>query len=507
MTQFFKSIQGHARNYHIAVVDPPTSAGGSPTSITYATLLSRVGSIRDHLLRISSTTTLNGARIALMALPGSDFVAGLFAIWSVNAIAVPLCLSHPTQELAYTLSDSETSVIIFHPNFQSKLAPLLRGRKGVCLSQVSNPGRTDFGISRLPVPESGAALIGYTSGSTGKPKGVVHTHKSLQYQCRSLVEAWQISPRDRVLHVLPLHHTHGLIVALLAPLFAGARVEFMEKFDDSRVWQRLLSNSEPVTILMAVPTIWVRLIQYFDRHFIKNPGPASQAAAKLRLTISGSAALPIPVRQRWADITGGQLLLERYGMTETGIIYSGGLEQSDRIRGSVGWPLPYVETRLMTEDGRDVSSIPNTVGEIQVRGPGMFRGYWRRPKETVETYTEDGWLKTGDMAVVKKEFNNALFIQGRASVDIIKSGGYKISALEIETEILSLPIIKEAVVVGVEDDQWGECVAAIVVPTDEVCRIACLNGTQSACDDCLCTERVCTNIVPFLGRKLEFTVS
>lgn len=471
MSNYFKLLQGHARHNRVALVDPPTYPT-SNTSHSYTHLISRVGVIRTHLLQISSATSLNGARIAIMLPPSSDFVAALFAIWSVNAIGVPLCLSHPTHELSYTLSDSDTSVVIYHPQFESRLAPLLQSRKGVSLSQIpsSDNALSTFDISKLSVPGSGGALIVYTSGSTGKPKGVVHTHKNLEWQCRSLVEAWKVSPRDRVLHVLPLHHTHGLLVSLLVPLFAGACVEFMEKFEDSKVWGRLMSNGEPITVFMAVPTIWVRLIQYFDTHLAENPRPAAEAAAKLRLAISGSAALPIPVRKRWADISGGYLLLERYGMTETGIIYSGGLDQSRRIQGSVGWPMPYVETRLVAENGDDVSSVSDAVGEIQVRGKGMFQGYWRRPKETAETYTDDGWLKTGDMAMVKKDFSNALFIQGRASVDIIKSGGYKISALEIETEILSLAAVKEAVVVGVEDVQWGECVAAIVVPVDEVRR-------------------------------------
>jgi malonyl-CoA/methylmalonyl-CoA synthetase len=470
MSNFFKLVQGHAHHHRVAVVDPSTSST-APANHTYTNLINRVGLIRTHLLRISSATSLNGARIAIMLPPSSDFVAALFAAWSVNAIGVPLCLSHPTHELSYTLSDSDTSIVIYHPQFESRLAPLLKSRKSVSLSQISpsDIGSSTFDISKISVPGSGSALIVYTSGSTGKPKGVVHTHKSLEWECRSLVEAWKISPQDRVLHVLPLHHTHGLLVSLLAPLFAGACVEFMEKFENSKVWDRLMSDGEPITVFMAVPTIWVRLIQYFDTQLSTNSKAASKAASKLRLAISGSAALPIPVRKRWADISGGQLLLERYGMTETGIIYSGGLDQPRRIQGSVGWPMPYVETRLVAENGKDVSSVSDAVGEIQVRGNGMFKGYWRRPKETAETYTEDGWLKTGDMAMVKKEFSNALFIQGRASVDIIKSGGYKISALEIETEILSLAAVKEAVVVGVEDIQWGECVAAIVVPVDEVC--------------------------------------
>ncbi|KAK4504610.1 hypothetical protein PRZ48_002571 [Zasmidium cellare] len=186
---------------------------------------------------------------------------------------------------------------------------------------------------------------------------------------------------------------------------------------------------------MAVPTIWVKMIAHFDQQFKADTTlsrRARQAAASLRLAISGSAALPGPIRQAWADIANGYLLLERY----------------------------------VADDGRDVSNVSGAVGEIQVKTPGLLKEYWRKPGATSKDITSDGWWKTGDMAVTKAEHNNAAFIQGRASVDIIKSGGYKISALDIETAMLQLPFIREVAVMGVADPTWGEMVAAVCVPVE-----------------------------------------
>lgn len=294
-------------------------------------------------------------------------------------------------------------------------------------------------------------------------------------QSQSLLKAWNYTPKDHLLHVLPLHHIHGTINALMTPLFAGSTIEFMFPFNADALWERLAapflpkdqqrSNAkEPITFLTAVPTIYNRLLSTHA----KLTTPVSEASKtailpkNLRLNISGSAALPTPTKTAWADLSGGNILLERYGMTEIGMGLSCGLDFRDRVDGSVGWPLPFVEARLVDTETNTVIEPGDEIdkdgrereGEIQIRGPTVFKEYWRNPKATVEEFVEgeDGkgrWFKTGDVAT-RKHIDGAgqsdqewargpmYFIRGRKSVDIIKSGGEKVSALEIERELLSL---------------------------------------------------------------------
>jgi len=263
-----------------------------------------------------------------------------------------------------------------------------------------------------------------------------------------------------------LHHVHGIINGLTATLLAGGTVEMFPKFDAKAVWNRW-SQKGSSTMFMAVPTVYSRLIDYFDSTL---RGTSSEQAARdgvnaLRLIVSGSAALPTSIKQRFAEISGHELL-ERYGMTEIGMGLSCGLEREKRIDGSVGWPLPGVQVRLTEEkSGRIItSSGKDESGMIEIRGMNLFLEYFRREEATAESFTHDGWFQTGDVA--KREENGAYFILGRDSVDIIKSGGYKISALEVERTILSnealSSIVNEVVVVGVEDEEWGQRVAAVV---------------------------------------------
>jgi acyl-CoA synthetase (AMP-forming)/AMP-acid ligase II len=238
------------------------------------------------------------------------------------------------------------------------------------------------------------------------------------------------------------------------------------KFDAKAVWNRWLNTSLPqVTLFMCVPTVYARLIAYYDEFLASTQSAAvATACLKFRLQICGSAALPSPIKRKWEKISGGVVLLERYGMTEIGMGLSNGYEPEKRIDGSVGWALPGVTVRLITTDGtnKDVTKADNEPGEIQVKGDNVFLEYWRKPEATAKEFTEDGFFKTGDIAISSQSHQGAFFIQGRASVDIIKSGGYKISALDVERELLSLPVINEAAVVGLEDEEWGQRVAAIV---------------------------------------------
>jgi acyl-CoA synthetase (AMP-forming)/AMP-acid ligase II len=238
------------------------------------------------------------------------------------------------------------------------------------------------------------------------------------------------------------------------------------KFDAKMVWNRWLSPRLPqVTLFMCVPTVYVRLIAYYDESLASTQSSEVAAACqKFRLQICGSAALPSPIKRKWEKISGGVVLLERYGLTETGMALSNGYESEKRIDGSVGWALPGVTVRLIATDGtnRDVTTADNEPGEIQVKGDNVFLEYWRKSEATAKEFTDDGFFKTGDIAVSDKSRQGAFFIQGRASVDIIKSGGYKISALDVERELLSLGVIDAAAVVGLDDEEWGQSVAAIV---------------------------------------------
>ena len=311
----------------------------------------------------------------------------------------------------------------------------------------------------------------------------------------SLLKAWEYTPSDRLLHVLPLHHIHGTVNALLTPLFAGSTIEFLFPFSPDAVWERLASpylpngeaKKEKITFFTVVPTIYNRLLTSHERL-----SPELQAATReslkpsnLRLNISGSAALPTPTKQAWSELSSGNVLLERYGMTEVGMALSCGLHFGDRVDGSVGWPLPSVEARLVDTETHEVILPGQELdaegkarhGEIQLRGPTVFKEYWRNPEATEKEFVEgeDGkgrWFKTGDVAVRQPVAGAGsgssgawakgplYFIQGRQSADIIKTGGEKVSALEIEREMLSLLEVAECAVVALPSEQWGQKVVS-----------------------------------------------
>jgi malonyl-CoA/methylmalonyl-CoA synthetase len=298
------------------------------------------------------------------------------------------------------------------------------------------------------------ALILYTSGTTSRPKGVVHTHRSIAAQISSLVEAWGWTTDDRILLVLPLHHIHGTVNVLLCALWVGATCEILPRFDADDVWD--LFKNRGLTLFMAVPTIYVRLISAWEKASTRERDEMSQACATLRLMVSGSAALPVSVFEKWQAIT-GHTMLERYGMTEIGMALSNPLD-GVRRPGYVGVPLPGVEARLVDESGREIVE-DGQPGEIQVRGPNVFREYWGKPECTRVSF-RDSWFCTGDVAVINK---GSYRILGRNSVDIIKTGGYKVSALEIEEAMRTHPSIAECAVVGVADPEWGERVCAAVI--------------------------------------------
>ncbi len=272
----------------------------------------------------------------------------------------------------------------------------------------------------------------------------------------SLVEAWEWSVSDRIVLCLPLHHVHGIINVVCCALWLGATCQMLPGFDANHTWDLIASGN--LTLFMAVPTIYAKLIFAWDTASPERRALLSQSCAKLRLMVSGSAALPVSTLQRWKEIS-GHTLLERYGMTEIGMALSNPL-QGERVPGTVGTPLPSVEVQLVAENGKPVA--PGTPGEIEVRGPSVFAEYWGKPDATRDAF-RDGWFRTGDTAVVE---NGVYRILGRTNIDILKTGGHKVSALEIEEALRKHPAVAECAVVGVPDPEWGERVAAAVVLND-----------------------------------------
>ncbi len=269
-----------------------------------------------------------------------------------------------------------------------------------------------------------------------------------------MITAWEWTADDAILLALPLHHVHGIVNVLTCALWAGARCEMLPKFDAALVWSRLAGGD--LTLFMAVPTIYTKLIAAWDAAPVEQQRAWSAGCARLRLMVSGSAALPVPTLERWKTIS-GHTLLERYGMTEFGMALSNPV-RGERRPGFVGTPLPGVEARLVDEQGGALA--PGAPGELEVRGPGVFLEYWRQPGATAAAF-RDGWFRTGDVAVVE---NGAYRLLGRSSVDIIKSGGYKISALEIEAVLRAHPAVAECAVVGIADAEWGEKICVAVEP-------------------------------------------
>ncbi len=418
---------------------------------SYADLLEASHSGAAELL--GGREDLQGARVAYLLAPGFEHVAWQWSIWRAGGVAVPLAVSHPQREHTRVVADVRPERVLVSADLAARLDPA-----GLD-ADVTVVGKPEGG-STEPLPgidPDRAAMILFTSGTTGVPKGVVSTHAALTAQMDALHAAWGWSPDDRILHVLPLHHVHGIVNCLCCALRAGACVEFHAHTDLAGIWDRLADGE--ISVFMAVPTIYYRLLGVWDDADPSTKRRWALGARSLRLTVSGSAALPRPLFDRWRDVT-GHVLLERYGMTEIGMALSNPLKGERRAQ-TVGHPLPGVRVRLVDPEGRAVQD--GSPGEIEVTGPQVFRQYWERPDATRVAF-RDGWFRTGDDGVVEDGYYRIL---GRRSVDILKSGGYKISALEIETLLLEHPRIAECAVVGLPDPEFGQVVAAAVVPRPE----------------------------------------
>ncbi len=421
---------------------------------TYTELRQRIDRFASGLL--GKERDLKEARIAFFMPASVDYVTTLLGVWRAGGIAVPLNTASAMPELEHALSSAGVSrlVLSISSNPES-LVPLHALCKALNIQVLTVAELLSDKILVMPELQiERRAMILFTSGTTNKPKGVVTTHANIRAQILALLEAWKWQADDVIPLFLPLHHIHGIINVLCCGLWIGAQVELFPKFDMNRIMSNV--EMQDYTVFMAVPTVYVKIISYLDTLSEAKRQRICAGFKGMRLNISGSAACPIKLYRQWQELT-GQTLLERYGMTEIGMGISNPYH-GERRAGAVGQPLPGVTVALFDETGKIIEGddIP---GEIRVQGDNVFLEYWDNPRATQEAFI-DGWFRTGDVAVRETGYFR---IMGRSSVDIIKSGGYKLSALEIEDTLLTHPKIAECAVVGMPDETWGESVTAFVV--------------------------------------------
>jgi len=433
----------------IEFLDPPLQ------TLTYAELDQEITRTMHWLHHLGLRA---GDRLALQLPKTLDFILLHLAAMRVGAITLPLNPAYSLDELDYFLRDSEASLFFADSATQDRLTSIVSAIPNLqtlwldpisnLQSPISNYSITQLPISNLqsPISTSPAFMI-YTSGTTGRPKGAVLTHANLTAQTEALHQAWGWQADDILLHVLPLFHVHGLFVALHSALYAGATTLFFRQFDARRTLQTLVERR--CTVFMAVPTIHRRLLDV--------PDAASFDLTHMRLMTSGSDRLPDEVFMGFQE-TFGYTLLERYGMTETGMNLSNPLN-GERRMGSVGLPLPGVEARIVHPETEE--SLPDgVVGMVQVRGPHVFSGYWRQPEKTSEAFTPDGWLRTGDLGF--REPDGYFTLQGR-SKDLIITGGLNVYPPEVERVLAEHPAVAANAVIGCPDPEWGEQIVAVVV--------------------------------------------
>ncbi|KAF7722304.1 T-complex protein 1 subunit zeta [Apophysomyces ossiformis] len=460
----FSNALAQARENNGVAIDDIRSA----RQYTYRDLIHSVAKIR--------ALDLNEERVSILCPSGFSYVVSLWAVWAAGGIAVPLCTTHPQPEQQYCLEDSRSSLILGHRVFEERIAALASntGLNSLVLDDAAIEFQeVSEGSSTIPtlfdMDIHRKALILYTSGTTGKPKGVVTTHDNIDAQVTVLVQAWKWTSNDRIHHILPLHHIHGIVNALNCALYAGAAVEMHPRFDAAEVWARW-SAKPTLTIFMSVPTVYAKLINYYKACTEERQATLRNVCGQFRLMVSGSAALPAPLLRTWHSIS-GRILLERFGMTEIGMALSQPYDNiNGRVEGTVGLPLPGVHVRLISDSKlpkQDVTDTRGMIGMIQIKGRNVFKEYWQRPEATKKEFTVDGWFITGDLAMRVGEHGDYQIL-GRQSTDIIKTGGEKVSALEIEREILSVPElgVQDVAVIGIDDVEWGQRVAAVVVLED-----------------------------------------
>ena len=438
--------------------------GGQP--VTYAQLAETTNRTARYLRELGAEP---GQRIAVQLPKCLPFIYLHLASLQIGAIFLPLNPAYPAAELQYFLADSGASLLIADQSAQASIesiAPDLPDLRRTLYidpadswaSRVAGfpPGRDDS----LPGEPNQVAMMLYTSGTTSRPKGALITHGNLSANIEALHAAWGWRNDDRLLHGLPIFHVHGLVVALHGALHAGATATLMPAFDAAPTLDLLQSGD--FSVFMGVPTMHRRLWQLAAGRRID--------LSHMRLLTSGSDRLPDDLFYGYQRVF-GVTLLERYGMTETGMNLSNPLHGERRV-GSVGMPLPGVQAR--TVDADTGAPLPDgEVGEVQIKGAHVFAGYWRQPQKTAEAFTADGWLRTGDMGM--RDSDGYFTLKGRAN-DLIISGGLNIYPPEVELALMSHAGVAACAVIGCPDAEWGETVVAVIAPkpgaaldADEVC--------------------------------------
>ena len=424
---------------------------GAP--VTGADLLAAAGRMAAEL---RARGVEPGDRVAVQVAKSLGNVELYLGALQVGAVYLPLNTGYTLGELEYFLTDAEPKLVVCDPAAAEGLAPLadriaaqvvtMDADGAGTLAAAAAAGHAPLAEVAERGPDDIAAIL-YTSGTTGRSKGAMLSNDNLGSNIAALIAAWGFTDRDVLIHALPLFHTHGLFVALNMALASGAKVHLLPKFDPDEV----LGLMRESTVLMGVPTFYTRLLA--------QPDLTREACAGMRLFVSGSAPLLAETHRAFTART-GHAILERYGMTETCMNTSNPLE-GERRPGSVGPALPGIEVRVADREGRVLP--PGEIGGIEVRGPNVFKGYWRMPEKTKAEFRPDGFFITGDLGTIGPD--GYVTIVGRDK-DLIISGGYNVYPKEVEDVLNDLPGVAESAVIGVPHPDFGEAVVAVVVPTE-----------------------------------------
>ena len=418
--------------------------------LTYAGLRALSAQLAHALLALGVKP---GDRVAAQVEKSPEAIALYLACVRAGAVWLPLNTAYTRSELAYFVEDSEPALFVAAPGREDMVTGVpvatlgTDGRSGSLMELAAQqPALFD---DVLRGPDDLAAIL-YTSGTTGRSKGAMLSHENLASNARTLARLWQFTDRDVLLHALPIYHTHGLFVATNSVLMSGAAMLFLPKPDMDDMF-RLMPQA---TVMMGVPTFYTRLLA---------DARLTRAATKhMRLFVSGSAPLLSETHRDWQERT-GHAILERYGMTETNMNTSNPYDGA-RVAGTVGPPLPGVEIRITDpETGQPLAG--GGIGMIEVRGPNVFKGYWRMPEKTVAEFRADGFFVTGDLGVI--DANGYVAIVGRGK-DLVISGGFNVYPKEVESEIDALPGVVESAVIGVAHPDFGEGVTAVVAKKADV---------------------------------------
>ena len=416
--------------------------------ITYAQFITRAAQYAHVLVQ---NGVRPGDRVVVQAPKRWEVLALYAASLQAGAVYLPLNTAYTTEELRYFIGDAAPKLVLCTPDAQAALTPIADASAAALLTlDAAGIGSLAEAAQSCPEdfqtvprgPDDLAALL-YTSGTTGRSKGAMLTHGNMLSNAEALVDLWQITDADRLIHALPIFHTHGLFVAMNTALLAGVEVRLMERFSPDQILAELPHS----TMLMGVPTFYTRLLG--DARLTR------AACAKMRLFISGSAPLLAETHEAF-EARSGHRILERYGMTETNMNTSNPYDGARRA-GTVGKPLPGVEVQI-TQDGQPLPQ--GEIGMIEVRGPNVFKGYWNMPDKTAEELRDSGYFITGDLGRIDDQ--GYLSIVGREK-DLIISGGYNIYPKEIEDVLNDIPGVLESAVYGVADADFGEAVCAAIV--------------------------------------------